>query len=193
MSNARNNILIVERDFIYMTEPDGRLIQTFGHRSVKQLYGIATFRDRYLLTIDSKATDHQIAENTRLLLFDPNSGQLVFEQALKINGEPEEVFREKSFQQIKGKILSETTSKPRFLAVHNDQIYIADLGNETLVFLRRFAVERNFRSKFDLRHDDSKPIRFSLHDGFRWAGTSRRRNDRSVGPLRRFRRQRDQC
>lgn len=39
MSNTRNNILIVERDFIYMTEPDGRLIQTFGHRSIKQLYG----------------------------------------------------------------------------------------------------------------------------------------------------------
>ena len=40
MSNARNNILIVEKDSIYVTEPDGRLIQTFGHRSVKQLYGL---------------------------------------------------------------------------------------------------------------------------------------------------------
>lgn len=39
MSNARNNVLIVERDFIYVTEPDGRLVQTIGHRSVKQLYG----------------------------------------------------------------------------------------------------------------------------------------------------------
>jgi len=39
MSNARNNILIVERDSIYITEPDGRLIQTIGHRSIKQLYG----------------------------------------------------------------------------------------------------------------------------------------------------------
>lgn len=146
MSNARNNILIVERDFIYMTEPDGRLIQTFGHRSVKQLYGknfvvvrvfsfcfisilgVATFRDRYLLTIDSKATDHQIPENTRLLLFDPNSGKLVFEQPLQINGESEEFLRSKFSKSIKGKILPEETSKPRFLAVNNDQIYIADLG-----------------------------------------------------------------
>jgi hypothetical protein len=40
MSNVRNNILIVERDYIYVTEPDGRLIQTIGHRSIKQLYGL---------------------------------------------------------------------------------------------------------------------------------------------------------
>lgn len=40
MSNARNNILIVERDSIYMTEPDGRHIQTIKHRSIKQLYGL---------------------------------------------------------------------------------------------------------------------------------------------------------
>ena len=40
MSNARNNILIVEKDFIYITESDGRLIQTLGHRSIKQLYGL---------------------------------------------------------------------------------------------------------------------------------------------------------
>jgi len=132
MSNARNNILIVERDFIYMTEPDGRLIQTFGHRSVKQLYGVATFRDRYLLTIDSKATDHQIPENTRLLLFDPNSGKLVFEQPLQINGESEEFLRSKFSKSIKGKILPEETSKPRFLAVNNDQIYIADLGRSLI-------------------------------------------------------------
>lgn len=40
MSNVRNSILIVERDYIYVTEPDGRLIQTIGHRSIKQLYGL---------------------------------------------------------------------------------------------------------------------------------------------------------
>jgi len=39
MSNSRNQILIVERDYIYMTEPDGHLIQAIGHRSIKQLYG----------------------------------------------------------------------------------------------------------------------------------------------------------
>jgi len=44
LSNARNNILIVERDYIYITEPDGRLIQTIGHRSIKQLYGL--FREK---------------------------------------------------------------------------------------------------------------------------------------------------
>ena len=43
MSNARNNVLIVERDFIYVTEPDGRLVQTIGHRSIKQLYGKLSF------------------------------------------------------------------------------------------------------------------------------------------------------
>ena len=40
MSNPRNNILIVEKDSIYITEPDGRLIQTLGHQSIKQLYGL---------------------------------------------------------------------------------------------------------------------------------------------------------
>jgi hypothetical protein len=43
MSNARNNILIVERDSIYITEPDGRYIQTINHRSIKQLYGLFFF------------------------------------------------------------------------------------------------------------------------------------------------------
>jgi hypothetical protein len=47
MSNARNNILIVERDSIYITEPDGRYIQTITHRSIKQLYGLF-FRSRKL-------------------------------------------------------------------------------------------------------------------------------------------------
>ncbi|CAF4405259.1 unnamed protein product, partial [Adineta steineri] len=127
MSNARNNILIVERDYIYITEPDGRLVQTIGHRSIKQLYGIALFRDRYLLTIDSKATDNQTAENSRLLLFDPSSGQLVFEKPIVINRESEDILKEQNINHIQGKILPETTSKPRFLAVHNDNIYIADL------------------------------------------------------------------
>jgi len=49
--------------------------------------GIASFRDRYLLTIDSKATDNQTAEKSRLLLFDPNNGQLVYEQRIVINQE----------------------------------------------------------------------------------------------------------
>jgi hypothetical protein len=48
MSNARNNILIVERDYIYITEPDGRLIQTIGHRSIKQLYGLLIEKNLYL-------------------------------------------------------------------------------------------------------------------------------------------------
>ncbi|CAF4258129.1 unnamed protein product [Rotaria sp. Silwood2] len=132
MSNARNNILIVERDYIYITEPDGRLIQTIGHRSIKQLYGIALFHDRYLLTIDSKATDNQTSENSRLLLFDPNNGQLVFEQSIDINRKSEDILKQQTINHIQGKILSETTSKPRFLAVHNDNIYIADLGRSLI-------------------------------------------------------------
>ena len=43
MSNARDNILIVEREHIYVTEPDGRLIQTISHPSIKQLYGLYLF------------------------------------------------------------------------------------------------------------------------------------------------------
>ena len=97
------------------------------------------FHDRYLLTIDSKATDNQTAENSRLLLFDPNSGQLVFEQRIMINRESEEKLKQQSSNHIKGKILPETSSKPRFLAVHNDQIYVADLGkNETSTMPDRF-------------------------------------------------------
>jgi hypothetical protein len=94
--------------------------------------GIASFRDRYLLTIDSKATDNQTAENSRLLLFDPNSNQLVFEQHIVINRESEEILKQQDINHIQGKILSETTSKPRFLAVHNDNIYIADLGKRKI-------------------------------------------------------------
>ncbi|CAF1531769.1 unnamed protein product, partial [Rotaria sordida] len=75
-TNARNNILIVERDAIYITESDGRYIQTIGHRSIKQLYDfIASFRDRYIITINSKAIDNQTTENCRLLLFDPNNAR----------------------------------------------------------------------------------------------------------------------
>ncbi|CAF5114365.1 unnamed protein product, partial [Rotaria sp. Silwood1] len=49
--------------------------------------------------------------------FDPNNGQLVFKQ---------------SINHIQGKILSETTSKPRFLTAYNDNIYIADLGRSLI-------------------------------------------------------------
>ena len=94
--------------------------------------GIALFHDRYLLTIDSKATDNQTSENSRLLLFDPNAGQLVFEQRIMINQESEENLRQRPINHIKGKVLPETSSKPRFLAVHNDQIYIADLGKNVV-------------------------------------------------------------
>jgi hypothetical protein len=90
--------------------------------------GIALFRDRYLLTIDSKATDNQTPENSRLLLFDPLSNQLVFEQHLAVNRESEEALQQRNITHVQGKILPETTSKPRFLAVHNDNIYVADLG-----------------------------------------------------------------
>ncbi|CAF0982943.1 unnamed protein product [Adineta ricciae] len=132
MSNARDNIFIVEREHIYVTEPDGRLIQTISHPSIKQLYGIALFRDRYLLTIESKATDNKTAENSRLLLFDPDSRQLVFEQRIVINKESEEILKQQNISHIQGKILPDATSKPRFLAVHNDNIYIADLGRSLI-------------------------------------------------------------
>ena len=90
------------------------------------------FRDRYLLTIDSKATDNQTAENSRLLLFDPDSGQLVYEQRIGINQESEDALKKHANHRIKGHILPETNTKPRFLAVHNDQIYIADLGRSLI-------------------------------------------------------------
>ncbi|CAF0920865.1 unnamed protein product [Adineta ricciae] len=143
MSNARNNILIVEKDSIYVTEPDGRLVQTFGHRSVKQLYGIASFRDRYLLTIDSKAVDNQSAEACRILLFDPNSGQLVFDQNIEVNQQSDNIFTSQYKNYIQGNILPESTSKPRFLAVQNDNIYIADLG-------RSLIYGTSLRNQFDL-------------------------------------------
>jgi hypothetical protein len=94
------------------------------------IIGIASFRDRYILTIDSKSTDNQSAENCRLLLFDPNSGQLVFEQNLTINRQPENLLRQQYINNIHGKVLPESMSKPRFIAVHNDDIYIADLGRK---------------------------------------------------------------
>lgn len=92
------------------------------------MIGIASFRDRYILTIDSKSIDSQFAESCRLLLFDPNNGQLVFEQNIGINRQAETALKQQYVHHIQGKILPESTSKPRFLGVHNDSIYIADLG-----------------------------------------------------------------
>lgn len=90
--------------------------------------GIASFRDRYILTIDSKAVDSQSAEACRILLFDPNSGQLVFDQNIEVNQQSDNIFTSQYKNYIQGNILPESTSKPRFLAVQDDNIYIADLG-----------------------------------------------------------------
>ena len=113
------------------------------------------FRDRYLLTIDSKATDNQTAENSRLLLFDPASGQLVFEQRIAINQESEDALKQRAHHRIKGHILPETNTKPRFLAVHNDQIYIADLGRRLRPIRRLCTTDLSRRSQSDLRHEHS--------------------------------------
>ena len=100
--------------------------------------GIALFRDRYILTIDSKAIDNQSAETCRLLLFDPNCSKLVHEENIAINQQSENVLRQKYINYIQGRILPESTSKPRFIAVHNDDIYIADLGIEFYYLLYIF-------------------------------------------------------
>jgi hypothetical protein len=97
--------------------------------------GIATFRDRYILTIDSKSIDNPSAENCRLLLFDPNNGQLVFEQNIIINQRSENILKQQYINHIPGRVLPESTSKPRFIAVHNDDIYIADLGKKYSIYL----------------------------------------------------------
>lgn len=97
--------------------------------------GIASFRDRYILTIDSKSTGSHQAESCRLLLFDPNNGQFVYEQNIAINRQADAALKQQYVSHIKGTILHESTSKPRFLAVHNDQIYIADLGERYAIFL----------------------------------------------------------
>jgi hypothetical protein len=102
---------------------------------VSLLIGIASFRDRYILTIDSKSIDNQSAENCRLLLFDPNNGQLVFEQNISINRQSENILKQQYINNIQGKILPESMSKPRFIGVHNDDIYIADLGRKRFDFI----------------------------------------------------------
>lgn len=104
---------------------------------VRNFIGIALFHDRYLLTIDSKSTESNAIENSRLLLFDPNTGQLVFEQPMKINKETEEDLQQYNIKYIRGKILPEATTKPRFLAVQNNNIYIADLGKIIFLFIRK--------------------------------------------------------
>ncbi len=108
-----------------------------------------------MLTIDSKATDNQTAEKSRLLLFDPNNGQLVYEQRIVINQESEEILKQQNINHIQGKILPETSSKPRFLAVHNDNIYIADLGKieNFILYKIKFC-----RKKFNLWNKYSKSI-----------------------------------
>ena len=109
------------------------------------LTGIALFRDRYILTIDSKAIDNQSAENCRLLLFDPNSSKLVLEENIAINRQSENVLKQKYLNHIHGRILPESTSKPRFIAVHNDDIYIADLGIEFYYLLYISEIDPNYR------------------------------------------------
>ena len=113
---------------------------------VFSLIGIASFRDRYILTLDSKAVDNQTAENCRLLLFDPNNAQLVFEQPIIMNHQSENLLRKQYITHIQGRVLPESTSKPRFLAAHNDDIYIADLGRKfccVFVILMLYQNERN--------------------------------------------------
>ncbi len=78
--------------------------------------------------MDSKPIDNNPAENCRLLLFDPNNGQLVFEQNISINRQTESLLKQEYGTNIRGKLSNESMSKPRFLAVRNDDIYIADLG-----------------------------------------------------------------
>ena len=129
MSTANENIVIVEKDSIHLTTPDGRWIQTISDPSIRQLYGVGLFHDRYLVTLDSKAKDESEGERCRLLLFDPAYGQLVSEQHLVVNHQAESLLRDQTTTHARGKILHENHSKPRFLAVHGDQIYVADLGS----------------------------------------------------------------
>lgn len=93
------------------------------------LIGIALFRDRYLLTLDSKVMSNGSPEACRLLFFDPRNGLLILEKSIVINRQSK-IFLEQQdmINYIQGDILPESTSKPRFLAVHNEHIYIADLG-----------------------------------------------------------------
>lgn len=116
----------------------------FNHQNVQllllfyyKILGIATLRDRYILTIDSKSIDNQSAENCRLLLFDPNSGQLVYEQNIMVNQQSESIFKQKYITHIHGRIFPEAMSKPRFIAVHNDDVYIADLGKIYFIFIKK--------------------------------------------------------
>lgn len=113
------------------------------------MIGIASFRDRYVVTIDSKSIDPQSAESCRLLVFDSNNGQLVFEQNIGINRQAEIALKQQYVHHIQGKILHESTSKPRFLAVHNDNIYIADLGKTNVMKMKCLFL---LRSKFDIRY-----------------------------------------
>ena len=95
------------------------------------LIGISLFRDRYLLTLDSKVMSDGSPEACRLLFFDPRNGLLILEKPIVINRQSKMFLEQQDMiNYIQGDILPESTSKLRFLAVHNDHIYMADLGKQ---------------------------------------------------------------
>ena len=120
---------------------NGRCIQILNHESICKLYGIAQFHDRYLLTLDCRPTDHQDGELCRLLLFDPKVGQLAFKREFVMNRQSKEFIKSQPLiNHVQGQLLSPKKSKPRFLAVDNDHIYISDLGETNLMNPHRIVM-----------------------------------------------------
>jgi hypothetical protein len=71
------------------------------------------------------------SEACRLLFFDPRNGLLVLEKAIVINQQSKMFLEQQEMiNYIQGDILPESSSKPRFLAVRDEHIYIADLGEQ---------------------------------------------------------------
>ncbi|CAF1453074.1 unnamed protein product [Didymodactylos carnosus] len=131
MMNLRDQIVIKEHNHIYVVDSDCEtLIKTIYDRSsMKNLYGVCLYENKYLLTIDQ-----QRAENGRVLMIDQDTPQVVHSFDLSpIILEDENLIRQKYNREIlNGRILPPQTSKLRFFAVKNERIYISDLGRSLI-------------------------------------------------------------
>ncbi|CAF0899440.1 unnamed protein product [Didymodactylos carnosus] len=131
LMNLRDQIVIKERNHVYIVDSgsDTLLKTIYDRNSMKNLYGVCLYENKYLLTIDQ-----QRPESARILLIDQDTAQIVHSfDFTSISLEDENLIRRKySSEILHGRILQPQTSKLRFLAVKNDRIYISDLGRSLI-------------------------------------------------------------
>jgi hypothetical protein len=70
--------------------------------------------------------NQNLTELSRILIYDPRSNMIAIQQPL-IPVESQVV------SHVRGKVMPEQISRSRFLAVHHDQVYVADAGQRKTI------------------------------------------------------------